>query len=131
MEEAVATAWRYAEETVTLLPARSPKLGGALRKARTDGLTYLVPDGTLIHTDRVKVDCPRFPCQVGRRGAMRGHNAEGSAQRERVALSRHSAQHGDFRRRASCLQHGVIPLLLANLGGGRTSMAHPIRMPVA
>ena len=29
-----ATAWRYAEEAVVLLPARSPKLTAALRKAR-------------------------------------------------------------------------------------------------
>lgn len=37
-----ATAWRYVEETVMLLSARSPKLGQALRKARRDGLHYLV-----------------------------------------------------------------------------------------
>ncbi|WP_431933837.1 transposase family protein [Nonomuraea jabiensis] len=44
------------EETVALLPARSPKLGQALRKARRDGLHYLVLDGTLIRTDRIKTD---------------------------------------------------------------------------
>ena len=54
------TAWRYMEETVTLLSARSPKLGQALRKAKKDGLHYLVLDGTLIHTDRVKADRPYF-----------------------------------------------------------------------
>lgn len=56
----VATAWRYVEEIVALLSARSPKLGAALRKAGTDGLTHLVLDGTLIHTDRVKADRPYF-----------------------------------------------------------------------
>ena len=56
----VATAWRYVEETVMLLSARSPKLVHALRKARRDGLTHLVLDGTLIHTDRVRADRPYF-----------------------------------------------------------------------
>jgi hypothetical protein len=55
-----ATAWRYVEETVMLLSARSPKLAQALRKAKRDGLHYLVLDGTLIHTDRVKADRPYF-----------------------------------------------------------------------
>jgi hypothetical protein len=40
------TAWRYVNETVTLLSARSPKLDRALAKARKDGLLYLVMDGT-------------------------------------------------------------------------------------
>ncbi|MEW1842133.1 transposase family protein, partial [Nonomuraea angiospora] len=48
-----STAWRYVEETVALLSARSPKLGQALRKAKRDGLHYLVLDGTLIRTDRI------------------------------------------------------------------------------
>ncbi|RVX41893.1 DDE superfamily endonuclease [Nonomuraea polychroma] len=55
-----ATAWRYVEETVTLLSARSPKLGQALRKAKQDGLHYLVLDGTLIRTDGIKADRPYF-----------------------------------------------------------------------
>jgi hypothetical protein len=55
-----ATAWRYVEETVALLSARSPKLTAALRKAQRDGLHYLVLDGTLIHTDRIKADRPYF-----------------------------------------------------------------------
>ncbi|MEV0344735.1 transposase family protein [Nonomuraea sp. NPDC050680] len=46
------TAWRYVEETVMLLSARSPKLDQALRKAKRDGLHYLVLDGTLIHIKR-------------------------------------------------------------------------------
>ncbi|MFI6458194.1 transposase family protein [Streptosporangium amethystogenes] len=55
-----ATAWRYVEETVRLLSARSPKLRQAVRKAKKDGLHYLVLDGTLIRTDRVKADRPYF-----------------------------------------------------------------------
>jgi DDE superfamily endonuclease/Helix-turn-helix of DDE superfamily endonuclease len=54
------TAWRYVEETVMLLSARSPKLTHALRKATKDGLTHVILDGTLIHTDRVKADRPYF-----------------------------------------------------------------------
>jgi hypothetical protein len=54
------TAWRYVEETVMLLSARSPKLAQAVRKAVRDGLTHVILDGTLIHTDRVKADRPYF-----------------------------------------------------------------------
>jgi hypothetical protein len=54
------TAWRYVEETVMLLSARSPKLTQALRKATKDGLTHVILDGTLIHTDRVKADRPFY-----------------------------------------------------------------------
>jgi hypothetical protein len=54
------TAWRYVEGTVLLLSARSPKLAQALRKATKDGLTHVILDGTLIHTDRVKADRPYF-----------------------------------------------------------------------
>uniref|UniRef100_UPI0010416181 transposase family protein n=1 Tax=Actinomadura roseirufa TaxID=2094049 RepID=UPI0010416181 len=56
----VSTAWRYVEETVMLLSARSPTLAQALRKASKDGVTHLVLDGTLIHTDRVRADRPYF-----------------------------------------------------------------------
>jgi hypothetical protein len=54
------TAWRYVEEIVMLLSARSAKLTQALRKAKKDGLTHVILDGTLIHTDRVKADRPYF-----------------------------------------------------------------------
>ncbi|GAA3443894.1 hypothetical protein Pve01_75680 [Planomonospora venezuelensis] len=37
------TAWRYVEETVMLLSARSPKLRRALRTAEKNGLHDLVP----------------------------------------------------------------------------------------
>lgn len=63
-----ATAWRYVDETVTLLPARSPKLSRALAKARKDGLLYLVLDGTLIPIDRVKADRPFYFGKHKKRG---------------------------------------------------------------
>jgi hypothetical protein len=56
----VATAWRYVQEAVALLKARSPKLDQALRKAAQGGLHYLVLDGMLIHTDRVRADQPFY-----------------------------------------------------------------------
>lgn len=62
-----ATAWRYVEETIALLSSRSPKLGQALRKAQRDGLHYLVLDGTLIRTDRIKADRPYFSGKHQRR----------------------------------------------------------------
>ncbi|ROO88066.1 DDE superfamily endonuclease [Actinocorallia herbida] len=50
------TAWRYVNETVMLLSARSPKLERALAKAKKDGLGHLVLDGTLIAIDRLAAD---------------------------------------------------------------------------
>ncbi|MCA2220914.1 transposase family protein [Nonomuraea aurantiaca] len=55
-----ATAWRYVEETLMLLSARSPQLGQAPRKVQKDGLHYLVLDGTLIRTDRIAADWPYY-----------------------------------------------------------------------
>ncbi|WP_026416391.1 IS5/IS1182 family transposase [Actinomadura oligospora] len=56
----ISTAWRYVEEAVGLLSARSPKLTRALRKAEKDGLHLLVLDGTLIACDRVRADRPYY-----------------------------------------------------------------------
>ena len=56
----VATAWRYIQETVKLLAARSPRLGQALRRAWADGHAYVVIDGTLIPIDRVASDRPFY-----------------------------------------------------------------------
>lgn len=54
------TAWRYVNEAVKLLSARSPKLRTALRKAKKDGLPYVVLDGTLIPIDRLMADRPFY-----------------------------------------------------------------------
>lgn len=50
------TAWRYVNEVVLLLSARSPRLARAVAGARRDGLGYLVLDGTLIPIDRLRAD---------------------------------------------------------------------------
>jgi DDE superfamily endonuclease len=50
-----ATAWRYVQETVALLAARSPKLDTALRAA---GHAFVVIDGTPIPIGRVAADRP-------------------------------------------------------------------------
>ncbi|MEU4828439.1 transposase family protein [Actinomadura sp. NPDC023710] len=54
------TAWRYINESVDPLAARSPKLGAALAKAVKAGLPYLVLDGTLVSIDRVAADRPYY-----------------------------------------------------------------------
>lgn len=59
-EVSISTAWRYVEEAVALLSARSPKLTRALRKATKDGLHQLVLDGTRIACDRVRADPPYY-----------------------------------------------------------------------
>src|SRR3954469_23459477 len=46
-EVGTTTAWRYVNEAVMLLSARSPKLGKALARAKKLGLLYVVLDGTL------------------------------------------------------------------------------------
>ncbi|TDD60903.1 IS5/IS1182 family transposase [Actinomadura darangshiensis] len=63
------TPWRYVNQAVALLSARSPKLHRALRKATRDGLLYLVLDGTLIPIDRVVADRP-FYCGKHRKHGM-------------------------------------------------------------
>jgi hypothetical protein len=55
------TAWRYVEETVALLAARTPRLRQAVRDARKDRYAYVVIDGTLIPIDRVAADRPSTP----------------------------------------------------------------------
>ena len=55
-----ATAWRYVNETVALLAARSPKLYTALRAAKQAGHAFVVIDGTLIPVDRVAADRPFY-----------------------------------------------------------------------
>jgi Helix-turn-helix of DDE superfamily endonuclease len=52
------TAWRYVNETVSLLAARAPKLRKAVRDAKKARRAYVVVDGTLIPIDRVAADRP-------------------------------------------------------------------------
>ncbi len=56
----VSTAWRYVNETVSLLAARAPRLRKAVRDAKKAGHAYLVIDGTLIPIDRVAADRPFY-----------------------------------------------------------------------
>ena len=63
-----ATAWRYVNESVALLAARSPKLRQALREAKKAGHAYLVIDGTLIPIDRVAADRPFYSGKHRRHG---------------------------------------------------------------
>lgn len=52
------TSWRYVNETVELLAARVPKLRAALRKAKREGMAYVITDGTLIPIDRIPLRGP-------------------------------------------------------------------------
>ncbi|NVI87532.1 transposase [Actinomadura sp. BRA 177] len=61
------TAWRYVNETVTLMSARSPRLSRGA-KARKDGLTHLVLDGAITPIDRVAADRPFYTGKHKRNG---------------------------------------------------------------
>lgn len=63
-----ATCWRYVTETVELLAVRAPKLRAALRKAKRDGMAYVIIDGTLIPIDRIAVDRPFYSGKHKRHG---------------------------------------------------------------
>jgi hypothetical protein len=75
------TCWRYVNEnlalvlrgptaglTVDLLAARAPKLRTALRKAKREGMAYVVIDGTLIPIDRIAADRPFYSGKHKRHG---------------------------------------------------------------
>ena len=47
-----ATAYRYKDEAIEVLAAKAPTLREALDKAAEQGLPYLIPDGTLVSSDR-------------------------------------------------------------------------------
>ena len=57
----VTTAWKYVNETVSLLAPRAPKLRTAVRDATKKGHAYVVVDGTLVPIDRVAADRPFCP----------------------------------------------------------------------
>ncbi|MFB9803903.1 transposase family protein [Streptomonospora salina] len=47
-----ATAYRYTDEGTDVLAEQAPDLDRALQQAREDGATHLIPDGTVVATDR-------------------------------------------------------------------------------
>ncbi|MFC0039521.1 transposase family protein [Actinomadura rayongensis] len=47
-----ATAYRYVDEGVDILADQAPDLHDALDRARADGHTHLIMDGTLLSADR-------------------------------------------------------------------------------
>ena len=49
----VATAYRRLHEGIAVLAAQAPDIHTALERAKAAGLTHLLLDGTLVHTDRV------------------------------------------------------------------------------
>ncbi|MFF5264317.1 transposase family protein [Actinomadura viridis] len=63
-----STAWRYVNEAVDALAARSPKLDSVLRRARTDRLPHLILDGTLVTIDRLAADRPFYSGKHRRHG---------------------------------------------------------------
>jgi hypothetical protein len=62
------TCWRYVNETVEVLAKRAPKLRAALRKAKREGMAYVVIDGTLIPIDRIAADRPFYSGKHKRHG---------------------------------------------------------------
>ena len=49
-----ATAYRYLDEVVLVLAERAPELGQALQRARDEGFSHVILDGTVIACDRCK-----------------------------------------------------------------------------
>jgi hypothetical protein len=49
-----ATAYRYLDEAIEVLAARAPSLAKALDLAKEQGLPYLILDGKVVATDRLK-----------------------------------------------------------------------------
>jgi hypothetical protein len=49
-----ATAYRYLDEVIMVLAEEAPELGEALERARGEGLSHVILDGTVIACDRCK-----------------------------------------------------------------------------
>ncbi|WP_222598588.1 hypothetical protein [Lentzea tibetensis] len=48
-----ATGYRYLAEMIDVLAGQAPELHDALRRAKDDGASHVVPDGKLFVTDRL------------------------------------------------------------------------------
>jgi DDE superfamily endonuclease len=53
-----STAYEYRDEGIAVLAARRPTLHGALLAAKMAGHSFVIVDGTLIHTDRISIPGP-------------------------------------------------------------------------
>jgi hypothetical protein len=49
-----ATAYRYVEEFITVLADQAPELGKSLERAKDEGFSHVILDGTVIPCDRCK-----------------------------------------------------------------------------
>lgn len=50
-----ATAYRYRDEAVTVLAAQAPQLTEALHRVQQEGWTFVILDGKIVDTDRLRV----------------------------------------------------------------------------
>src|SRR5205814_842395 len=50
-----ATAYRYRDEVVAVLAAQAPDLTQALQRVQTEGWAYVILDGKIVDTDRLRV----------------------------------------------------------------------------
>lgn len=69
-----ATAWRYVDETISVLAAWAPGLREALTGRGEDD--FVVLDGTLIPTDRVAADEPYYSQKHRKHGPRRSRSAD-------------------------------------------------------
>ena len=54
----ISTAYRYLHEGLDVLAEQAPDLHDVIAQARSDGAGHLLLDGTLIHTDWVRIPNP-------------------------------------------------------------------------
>jgi hypothetical protein len=50
-----ATAYRYRDEAVAVLSAQAPDLTEALRRVQAEGWAFVILDGKIVDTDRLRV----------------------------------------------------------------------------
>ena len=68
-----ATAYRYLHEGIDVLAARAPDLHSALERGTAAGWSHVVLDGTLIRTDRCRVQNPESGHDLWYSGKHRAH----------------------------------------------------------
>jgi hypothetical protein len=68
-----ATGYRYLHEGIDVLAARAPDLHSALEQGKAAGWSHVVLDGTLIRTDRCRVQNPESGHDLWYSGKHRAH----------------------------------------------------------